>query len=249
MIEELNAAREHIEAYLDRYFSLCSHVQDCSSLRTGSRTASLRQVDAEMALLASYESKLHEARRAIGKARNYSPKLTLINLLPSEILLRIFQLFMAAQPCRLKDTTRPWHRSHFSCTLVVQLTFFLAGGKSPHLPLRSLVDRVQTYAARSRGLPLQIHIVEPEAPTSPFDDFYVKDILRPIVGRMEGLEFNIRSDLDGFHASILSAILSSYTAQKFNKLAINSTQGRYNNFIGSLNESLHANEGDSYLRL
>ncbi|KAH7335661.1 hypothetical protein B0J17DRAFT_629908 [Rhizoctonia solani] len=225
MIEELSAARQQLQTALDKYGALCSDAQNFPSLRNAPRDDSLRQIDAEMALLASYESKIREARRAIGAARNYSLKLTLINILPSE------RRIVNSSP-----------------SLWVHVD--LAICKALH-ELKALVNRAQTHATRSAGLPLQIHIAEQEAPSLPFGpESYIRDILHPIIGRMEGLEFNTRGKLDEFHNSVLQAILSGCSAQKFNKLAINSTHGQYNNFIESNRRSVVVGEeGESYLQL
>ncbi|CAE7183723.1 unnamed protein product [Rhizoctonia solani] len=244
MLQELNAASIHLSNALERYTNACLGVRD-GYIRGSNRFPKITrqhsyQIDAELAIIVSYHTRLQEARLAIGQVRNLSLNLVPVHALPPELMTRIFLLALAPAPYEPDWSTDPkgvgfprspdyltqvcsrWRQIAFaSPSLWNHLNFALHASRyQGHLP------RAVSYVARTR-LPLQLYISEPygieEYGTALFR------FLRSISSRTSALEYH--SGGTKCIAPVLRSLLSDSTPGMLTKFVTNSTSGHLNSFL------------------
>lgn len=174
MMEELNAASNHLRAALQRYVHACSAVQICLIRENIINHRASQQlsdcIGNELLHIHSYETSIKQAKAAISLSRNCLSAVVPVNALPSEILGYIFQLVLDAQPCNLDPSLRKplptdldqlthvctrWRQVAIS-THTLWSHIDIAPGYSFS---KGLISRAEVYAARAAHSFLDIHIV------------------------------------------------------------------------------------------
>ncbi|KAH7335527.1 hypothetical protein B0J17DRAFT_670525 [Rhizoctonia solani] len=197
MGDELNVARNALEAALGEYMDAC--------LASRSPGVSSKMVDPESpsaitsALLAkeylrvaSLEKQIQQAKAAIITSRNGSSNTTLVNTLPVEVLALILQLAAKSGPCKLDPWSPEYERlpdypiqlthvcAHWRQLIIGTPFFWSHIDVTPLLESRErLRERTQTFITRAGRSPLDIHITE---------------FLAPLVPRMQSLDLDIQID-------------------------------------------------------
>ncbi|CAE6475093.1 unnamed protein product [Rhizoctonia solani] len=90
LIKELRSASDLLESAIDRYTNACAAIFNC--FEPGGSTAQdlLDSVVAEFPKALNYEAKLQQAMAFTYRVRNQSPSFVPINILPPEVVSRIF---------------------------------------------------------------------------------------------------------------------------------------------------------------
>ncbi|ELU39677.1 glycoside hydrolase family 29 protein [Rhizoctonia solani AG-1 IA] len=193
MIEELVVSSSLLQEALNRYRAACSAVRrSCiaDGLMNGLPHELSNRVRKEMELLSSYEVKFHDAKSAISFVRN-TASFAPINILPREIMSRIFQLVVVGESCsQQKEVPYDPQSTGVSIsnypgvlTHVCSLWRQIALSSSilwTHIDLSldplvrvQLNYRANIYASRAGQLPLYLHII-------PFQSIHTHDAIPSI---------------------------------------------------------------------
>ncbi|EUC58256.1 F-box-like domain protein, partial [Rhizoctonia solani AG-3 Rhs1AP] len=244
MLEQLNIASEHLSIALERYIHVCLGVRESYTRENTFPKITYqhsRQMDTELATIASYDTQLQRAKLAISQVRNFSLDLVPVHSLPPELVTRIFQFALAPEPHEpdwsqdpkgvgfpqspdyLAQVCSRWRQIAFaSPSLWSHLNFALHMSRyQGHLP------RALSYVARASQLPLRLYISEPceikQRNPSVFE------FIGSIASRVLALEYH--SGGIECLAPVLRSLLSNSRAGTLTKLVTNSTSGHLNSFL------------------
>ncbi|KAH7333596.1 hypothetical protein B0J17DRAFT_771265 [Rhizoctonia solani] len=186
MIAELDSATTLLQEALCRYREACSSIQKSyleSQTLDGIPAELSSRLTEELPLILSYETKIKEAKSAVSWARNYSPSIVPINVLPAEVITRIFELFIEINSCIVTSQTRGYREdaeiSFPNSTNPIILSHVCSRWRdialsarsiwthidlSPYPPITTnITARAEAYAERAGQLLLDVHIVDPTA--------------------------------------------------------------------------------------
>ncbi|KAH7332595.1 hypothetical protein B0J17DRAFT_678263, partial [Rhizoctonia solani] len=251
MIELLKSAGDLLRAALDNYCLVFSNIENYHTQAKlphayGYPPELTHQIDAELASISSYESKIREIKRSISRARNYSSGIAPVNTLPPEILTRVLQL-LVAEPCGivLFDPDFPEHHPPRYLDRFVQVCSLwrTAALSSPSLwchvdltpygPYRDgFISRAFTYVDRAGDLPIELHLGGKSF--NDVEDIYnIYDRLAMfffvVSDRVETLKLDLPGALEGLHHIVFRELFSRQ-ASNLTKLVV-SSRGHCNAFF------------------
>lgn len=221
MIAEINAASNKLHSALDQYLRTCSAIRDSYSRRGALGdvpTELMNCVLNELTQITLYEAKFQQAKANIAVARNGTPAIVPIHILPTEILVRIFHLAIDLRcrsnvKSRSRKVTSPINLSHVcsrwreilieASSLWSHIDFSLSGlfnhgqGSIPYS---------EVSMARSKQSMLELHIVD-RMVSSRLNTTGFVQFLAPIATRIRSLSLELGADLSPGQGSVLSPIL------------------------------------------
>ncbi|KAG8681910.1 hypothetical protein FRC11_000506 [Ceratobasidium sp. 423] len=215
MLEELDSATTALQEALRRYREACSSIQKSyleSKTLDGIPPELSNRLTKELPLILSYETKIQEAKSAVSWARNCSSSIVPINILPAEVIARIFVLFVEINSCIVNSQTRGFNEdaeisfpnsknpiilSHV-CSRWREIAFNTRSiwshiDLSPYPPItEKVVTRAAAYAERAGQSLLDVHIVDPTAYGGLPNNTRLFDLLASIASRIKSLKFETR---------------------------------------------------------
>ncbi|KAG8710435.1 hypothetical protein FRC08_017177 [Ceratobasidium sp. 394] len=111
-LQQWKSTRSRLGAIIQEYLDACTTLKDVCAQPPPSSSDErwldpvLIAVNSELPSIVSDESKMREAGKQLGIARNYSPNLVRINRLPPEVLTQIFGHVLALNGCYVPDPPR-----------------------------------------------------------------------------------------------------------------------------------------------
>ncbi|CAE6341391.1 unnamed protein product [Rhizoctonia solani] len=276
MIEQLRSLGDQLHAAWDTYhdqvhLTLQHYDQHIKAPHVHKISPEVtRQLDAELAFICSYETKIRHTKAVVCRARNYLSGVATINTLPPEIITRIFHLALE-HPCDLHlrnasnsrgihfdypgylQTCARWRKIAISSS-----SLWCHIDMSPHQrDYGKLLARTQTFLARARGLPIELHISgNKDRPVDPTAQGYndVHELISRISDRVETLDLTVTKNTQGFIRTALRQLLVGQHSG-FKKLAIRSEE-YYDVFISPMDADSDADsdlgergDGPASLRL
>ncbi|KAG8780039.1 hypothetical protein FRC12_023537 [Ceratobasidium sp. 428] len=214
-LDEWKAMRAQLSDSIESYLSACKTLGAICTrdyrTRAGSTMAeqAFTQLDAELESLAAEEGALRATRFSLSTLRNKSGTLAPINLLPVEILIRIFTLSTISN-CRHYNHDAVPYNFTTACVRWRRITldtshFWTHIDIGPGVPWE--LSRLMLDQATGHG-PLHLHIHENELPTPGEQTRYIQYFplglmrkLKPYIHRVYGLELSSRKYLDGCFAA------------------------------------------------
>ncbi|KAG8720387.1 hypothetical protein FRC09_009649 [Ceratobasidium sp. 395] len=214
-LDEWKSMRAQLSDSIKSYLSACKTLGAVCTrdhrTRAGSSTVeqAFTQLDTELESLAAEEQVLRVTRLSLSTLRNKSGTLAPINLLPAELLVRIFTLSTISNcrhynhdafPYNFTTTCVQWRR----ITLDIP-DFWTHIDIGPGVPWE--LSRLMLDQATGHG-PLHLHIHENELPNpgeqTPYIQYFPLGLMRklkPYIHRVYGLELSSRKYLDGCFAA------------------------------------------------
>lgn len=172
MIDGLHNSRASFNAALQDYLDVLSNAASKSTSQSIAKG-----ITAELEFITSCSTKLKQARVMINRARNSYAAIVPINVLPFEIITRIFRLVLDVQPCYYHNFI-PYHPENITLKPPESLSHVCSRWRQIALGSHQLwthidvipfhspskfegfLARGETFAARAGSLPLHIHMFE-----------------------------------------------------------------------------------------
>lgn len=239
-MDELQNKLERVGLIL--YSALCDYLDVCTSIQNyyhkanaagGVPRALSASVANEISLITSlYETKMKQAKSSLSQAINSSSVIVPINSLPSEILLRIFQLVVGERPCSIKlyrakrislpkyseilsrVCTRWRHIAMGSPTLWSHIDFVPFSSRG-----QGFEARAEACVARAGDALLDIHIYDREVDED-FNMNKMLNLLTTAAPRIRSLEFFISAASEGPDRSLIGCCFGNCIPGTFTELAI-----------------------------
>ncbi|KAH7335308.1 hypothetical protein B0J17DRAFT_719846 [Rhizoctonia solani] len=196
MLDELRTASGALSAALDRYFTACISIkQQCSKGVSGMSQEAANLITNEHLLINSYKTKLRQADAAVSIARNVMLTMIITNILPDEILSRVFHFAAYGEPCQ-------FHNTYEYSAYPLLFTHVCSRWRQVAMNSPTLWSHIDISSHGFRGS--DIHIAENFPYGLYIGDLSLTDFLVPLVKRIRSLEIHV--ELDDRHRADASVL-------------------------------------------